>query len=437
MKKFLRFLCAMLCDERGWTSEMEVTGVAIVDDAIPEFWGQGIFSDGNRESFWGALSGKEGSRMPIIDKTGPLASKGDKITFNTLGQLMGDGVEGESVLKSKEESLVIGLFTVTPDFIRHAVAVTKKATKQANFAMVKNIEKLLTDWMGRKLDNDVFASLIADNNITTLYSNEKTSEGALVAGDTLGPQEIMLMRMALQRQGAEPLKVSKINGRSQPIYGLVFGEVDEYRLKANTTFYNTIKESYQRYVGKGQHPLYESALGQYGNMILFPYSSILPIPQGTPLRPETLVYATLVTAGDTLSVGGATRTTGVTENYTLFFSDTGSLQVGNEIITYTGKELNSFTGLSRAVSSTTAIQHVPDALVTQRNVSTIIGFGAECVFRAMPQKVQPIGEKDDYGMQIGLGVEAYYGHKAKIDARRAKVQNAVLMKCYSANPGNV
>ena len=437
MNKFLWFLYTMLCDQGGWTSEMEVTGVAIVDDAIPEFWGQGIFVDGNRESFWGALSGKEGSRMPIIDKTGPLSSKGDKITFNTLGQLMGSGVTGESVLKGNEESAVIGSFTVTPDYIRHAVAVTKKATKQANFQLVKDVEKLLTDWMGRKLDNDTFTALTGSSNITTLYANGKTAEASLTDGDELGPKEIRLMRMALQRQGALPLKVSKINGRSQPIYGLVFGEVDEYRMKSNTSFYNQIKESYERYVGKGQHPLYAGALGQFDNMILFPYASILPIPQGTPLRPETTVYATLVTAGTTLSVGGATRTTGVTENYTLFFSDTGSLQVGDEVITYTGKELNSFTGLSRGASSTTAVQHAPDELVTQRNVSTAIGFGAECVFRAMPEKVTPIGEKDDYGMQIGLGIEAYWGHKAKEDARRGKVQNAVLMKCYSENPGTV
>jgi hypothetical protein len=89
------------------------------------------------------------------------------------------------------------------------------------------------------------------------------------------------------------------------------------------------------------------------------------------------------------------------------------------------------------VSSTTDAQHVPNALVTQRNVSTVIGFGAEALFRAIPEEATPIGEKDDYGAQIGLGIEAYFGQAVKIDARRTKAQNVVMMKCYSANPGTV
>ena len=68
LSKLKNFFLAMLLDCSGWTTEMTVTGISEIDACIPEFWGPGIIADGNRESFWGSLAGKEGSFMPVIDK---------------------------------------------------------------------------------------------------------------------------------------------------------------------------------------------------------------------------------------------------------------------------------------------------------------------------------------------------------------------------------
>lgn len=437
--KKLRSLWTIIRDQRGWTSEMAVTGVSEVDEAIPEYWAEGIIKDGDRESFWGQLTGKEGSMMPVITKTGKLSENGDTLRFNTIQQIMGSGVTGESVLKGNEEKMGVGVFTVSADYVRHAVAITKKATKQANFDTVKLAGVLLKQWMTRKMDNDAFSAIISDSNITTLYANSKTSEAALNStdGDYFGIAEIEQIRLALIRQGALPMEETKTNGRSTPIYGIALGEIEEYRLSQNTSFNQSIRDALARFQGKGNHPIFRGAIGIYRNMLIYPYYSILPIPQGTSLRPETTVYATLTTTATTLSVGGASAASGSTEDYTLFFASSGSLQIEDEIVSYTAATNNTFTGLTRGVSSTTAAQHVPNALVTQRNVATVIGFGAEAIFKAMPENVTPIGDNDDYGAQIGIGVEAYYGQKAKIDKRRGKVQNAVIMKVYSENPGNV
>jgi hypothetical protein len=144
----------------------------------------------------------------------------------------------------------------------------------------------------------------------------------------------------------------------------------------------------------------------------------------------------LVTAGSTAYVGvagdGNTKA-----SYTEFFSTTGYLQIENEIISYTGKTVSTFTGLTRGACSTTAAQHAAGKLVTQRNVATVIGFGAQALVRAMPESATPIGDSDDYGAQIGLGIEAYYGYKPRYSKRRGKVAAAVLLKCYSDNPGTV
>lgn len=438
------WLMRLLLDEFAWTTEMAVTGVGDIDDAIPEWWAKGILTDANRESFWGQMTGKEGSRMPIIDKTGPLKQSGDTLNFNTIAQLMGTGVTGENVLKGNEETLSVGSFSVGCDVVRHAVAVSRKSTKQANFNEVQNAGTLLKDWMTRKMDNDAFTAIV-NGASDTLYANSAASAGAMRANNAneFGVTEIDMIRLALLRQGADPIQIKKVNGRTLPVYGIVFGEIEEYRLYQNTAFLQAIRESWERFRQGTNHPLINSAVGMYKNCLLYSYYSVLPLPQGTPLRPETTVYATLTTTATHLSVGGASASTGVTPNYTLFFASTGSLQIDDEVISYTGKGNNTFTGLSRAQleyvggSATTAAQHSQNALVTQRNISTIIGFGAESLFRAIGDSPEPVGQKDDYDEQIGLGIRAYYGQALKKDKRRNKTKNVVLMKAWSANPGTI
>ena len=439
MLAWIRLLFSIVYDQAGWTTEMNVTGVSDVDSAIPEHWAPSIFADGNRESFWGSLSGKEGTFMPVIDKTGKLKESGNLLHINIIEQLMGTGVTGESVLKGNEEKLGVGVMTVSADIVRHAVAISRKSTRQANFDEVQKTKSLLQDWVGRRLDSDGFTAIIGASNVETLYANSKTAESSLntTDGDRFGPVEIGLISLALKRLGALPLKIKKTNGRTIPIYGCVFGEVEDHWLNQNTTFVNDLRNGWERFKqGAGDHPLFQGAVGIYRNVVLYPYYANLDLPQGTPLRPETTLSATLTTAGTTAYAGVAADANDKA-NYTLFFASSGSLQIGSEIISYTGKTISTFTGLTRGVSSTTAAQHTAGALVTQRNVSTVIGFGAQALVRAMPEDVEPIGEKDDYGEQIGLGIRAFYGYKVRYSKRRGKPAAAVILKCISDNPGTI
>ena len=435
----LKLFFSFLADKFAWTSEMTVTGVTEIDAAIPQYWAEGIMADGSRESFWSQLAGKEGSMMPVIEKVGPLKQNGDSLVFNVIAGLLGSGVTGENVLKGNEEKLGVGSFTVTVNMVRHAVAVSKKSNKQANYDQVAMAKKLLQDWAARKMDYDVFNTILGSSAVTTLYANSKTAIDSLNStdGDFLSPVDLTNARLALLRQGATPLKVTKVNGRSIPVYGIVMSEIEEARLYSNTTFSQEVKDGWERFKGMNgsDHPLFRSAAGIYRNMLLYPYYSNLQLPQGSPLRPETLLYATLTTAETTtISVGDGGATV---ENYTLYFANSATLQIEDEIITYTTKTTNTFGTLTRGVSGTTAAQHVNNKLVTQRNVATVIAFGAEAVCRALPEDWHPIGDNDDYGAQIGLGVEGYYGLAVKTDKRRAKAPSCTMLKVFSSNPGTV
>lgn len=383
--------------------------------------------------------------MPIIDKTGPLKNSGDTLHFNTIAQLMGTGVTGENVLKGNEETLSIGIFSVTCDVVRHGVTVSRKSTKQANFQEVKTAGSLLKEWMTRKMDSDAFTTII-DNASSTLYAGSGHTDHSTLRdnnGDEFGMSEIDMIRLALMRNGADPIQISRSNQRTVPVYGIVIGEIEEYRIYQNTAFLQTLRETWSRFAAGGSHPLINNAIGMFKNCLIYRYYSVLPIPQGTALRPETVLDGAHNTTVTHLSVGGASASTGVTPNYTLFFASAGSLQIDSEVLSYTGKTNNSFTGVSRGQpeyvggSATTAAGHADDALITQRDIASVIGFGAEALFRAIGDDPEPVGQKDDYGEQIGLGIRAYYGQRLKYDQRRNTTKNVVVMKVWSDNPGTV
>ena len=80
----------------------------------------------------------------------------------------------------------------------------------------------------------------------------------------------------------------------------------------------------------------------------------------------TAIYAYDNTNLSTLLNGGISDTdTTVTVDSTTNFEDAGTITVGTENISYTGKTSTTFTGCTRGADSTTAASHVDDSTVTR------------------------------------------------------------------------
>ena len=80
----------------------------------------------------------------------------------------------------------------------------------------------------------------------------------------------------------------------------------------------------------------------------------------------TAIYAYDNTNLSTLLNGGISDTdTTVTVDSTTNFEDAGTITVGSENISYTGKTSTTFTGCTRGADSTTAASHVDDSTVTR------------------------------------------------------------------------
>lgn len=413
---------------------------------IPEKWDTRILHNAYQEDFWGKFRGPEGGRQPIIEKEDFTKEPGDIIHIQTLSNLIGAGTTGETLLAGREEKFSDGQFNVTIENLYHAVALTDKANEQTLINDIVVAGKKLSPWLAQKLSDDVFkALLITATNATTLYAGVATSEATLLPTHTISLSEISLIKLALVRKGAMPLVVRRRNGQIERWYGIVMSGIDEYRLTTTGAWAQAQREANIR--GE-DNPIFTGALGVYDGCLLYSYAGLADESdtKGTPLRPEAVLKTAvdLTSASPKIIVVGSG--TDDKKDYTRNFKTSGKLRFISattgaviERAKYTGKCNWAFQGVeSEGFSGELASpsQIAAGSIITQDNVASVLGFGAEIAARAWGMHPKKIANSQSYGQLLGVGIKAVYG-LAAIKNTHAKFPNFVILKTYSANPGLV
>lgn len=328
-------------------------------------------------------------------------------------------------------------FDVTVDWIRDAVSFTKKAKKEALLDLIIASNGALSDWLAQEKDSDTFTELLSTASPATLYAGDAVGRTTLDAGCKFGTTEIDRLRLALIRKRAIPISIIRVGQQQIPIFGVAISEMDEYNLKADAVW---VKRNCEALVRGEQNPLVTAALGMYNGMLIYPHYGLAG-DQGTPLRPEASIYGSHTAAVTTITVGDS----GDGTDYTRYFDDSGTIAIINssgnkEYVTYTGKEDYAFTGCSRGATygadgaADGASAYTGDEIITQCNhLTKQIGFGAEIGARSWALHPRPTTEVEDYGFELGIGVEAVWGNKAIEDSNGDK-PNYLIMESYAANP---
>lgn len=407
-------------------------GAGEFDSAIPEFWSERLFDDSIKKAFWGArFEGGEGSNKPIITKDDFTKKPGDSIHFQVLSQLISSGVTGENTLQGNEDKLSMSQYNLTIDWIRNAVSFTENLERRVNFPIAQVSRQRLADWMARYIDESMFTQLITTESPDTVYAGDAAAEANLGDNDTFGTEEIDRIKLALQRKGVLPISVKMKDGEELEMFGVVISEIDEYWLKGDSVWQQAQRDAGLR---GDENRIFTGALGIWNGMLIYTHKAIRSGNniQGSPLRPECRLSTSLASSGETtVTVGTNTKA-----NYTKFFPSTGTLRIDSEEMTYTAKAATTFTIGSRAQGGTTAAAHTAGALITLRNVSSQIGFGAEVAVRGWGMKPTPIGQTFDYGFENGIGIKAIFGQVAVKDST-GNEKNYLLMKSYAKNPGTI
>jgi len=424
-------LISMLSNQRGVdVVEINDTTTSDLDNAIPEYWATKIRLDAIKSAFWGSrFEGKQGSRMPILTNTDFTKSPGDKIHFQTMSRLFGAGVTGETVLTGSEEKLALGQYDLQVEWIRHAVGFNKRGTKRANFDCVKVAGDELAEWAARYIDDGMMEQLVSTETVQSIiYAGNKSAVADLTSSDVFNTDAIDRLKVAMLRKGAMPFVVKSVGGTSLKYFGVVIDPIDAYNLRGDEAWWSAQRDANLRGM---DNPIFTGALGIFNGAIIYEFGGVSG-KQGTWLRPECALSAALSSAATTITV---TLEGVITHDATKYFADSGTLTIDNEEITYSAKSVYTFTVTSRGVNGTTAASHASGALVTQRNVSTQIAFGAEIAVRGWGLYPRATKQVQDYGFNYGVGIEAVFGQIAVKD-KGGYIPNYILMKSYAKNPNS-
>lgn len=411
----------------SFLNDMTVTQL---NAAIPTLWDPKVRLDAARKSFFGKFVGNERSNMPIIERKDFTQEPGNQINIQIMSQLLQEGVTGDTTLENAEEQFTLGQISITPNVLRHAVAINWRAKKQINFDAIMGIGNLLSSWLARRIDEDMWNELLINNAPAQMFAGNATSIATLNNTCSIGSDELSRGRVALERQGALPIKTVMDGEGEVDWYGCVISEVDAYQLKLDPIWKNNIQYADVR---GDKNRIFTGALGYYDGIWVYVYRGVkFGGRLGSFLRPEAAVTTTLTSVATTLTVG-----TNANVNYTKFFPATGTLLIDNEQITYTGLTNTTFTGLARGVNNTTAASHAVNALVTANNLGRAFFFGAEIAARAWGLDPTRITDVRDYGFEQGIGIMTYYGQRAIAASTTSLLPNAVLMNTYSPNPNSI
>lgn len=442
LRCFFTSLVSTLKSKRGTTlNTMAYTaGAGVLQNAVPTYWAERLRDDAINRAFWGArFEGKEGSRKPIIVNEDLTKKPGETIKFNVVSQLFSAGVTGETTLQGKEDKLALGQYTLTVDWLRNAVSFTKNIEKRVNFNIAQTIRSELSDWMKRKLDASMFSAIISGAT-NTMYAGDAADEAGIGGNDHFGTEEIDRLKLALERT-AIPIR-SEGEAGEEEYYGVVISEVDAYWLKGDPVWNQAQRDAGPRDYKKNR--LFTGALGMYNGMIIYVHRAKKSANniQGSPLRPEVRLYTTM---NDSVTEAEFDVVTSL-KDLGDFFATAGTITIDDEEIAYTSVTAAAetgttyrFAGLTRAQNGTAAAAHTAGALITQRNVGSVVGFGAEIAVRGWGMKPVPITQGYDYqfpdgtSFEQGLGVAAVFGQSLIADSAGNKV-NCVLMKTRADNP---
>lgn len=276
------------------------------------------------DDLFSILEGNEGSDRPVWVKTDLSAGGADKVFFNAIASLGGDGVHGDEILEGNEEALAIGSYSCQVDFVRHAVGLTKKDIEflAAGRSIEAAAAPLVAKWLGRKRQRDMLMKyLTSAAGLNTLRPNNKASRDALVASDALSTSLIAQANAVGTSIGASPINIMQ-DGYSKVYEMLFLATEDSLTPLANSSSWLQA----QQYAGTrgDDNILFRGGFTRWnGNTILHHkvVDADTPGPIGSPLLPKALLGDPVTPGTNVLAINGGGRPSpGTTNKYFECFS---------------------------------------------------------------------------------------------------------------------
>jgi N4-gp56 family major capsid protein len=210
-------MAQLLIPESNRLADFGISNSTSYNQLLPELWRKGVQLSEATENFFQQFEGP--SDTYAVQAIRDLSKgAGSKITFRTMAQLFGEGVQGDELVQDKTEDFRLGSFQLTVDFLRHAVSYNKRTEEKIAIAseLKSNVPTMLGNWLGRvKTERLQKLFLHKGNSENYILANTgATTEDDLLSGDTISYDTIIRVGQQLKTRGAKPAMVAT-NGKNK------------------------------------------------------------------------------------------------------------------------------------------------------------------------------------------------------------------------------
>lgn len=256
---------------------MAKTVFATNDPLTKEIWDADLFNDIIADIALGNMLSEKGNNVVHV-QSDLTKTRGDKITFGLVSNLVGDGVEDDAVLEGNEEGLVPYNYTISLKQYRHGTREAGRLSRQRPMFSIPDVSReRLKVWGSEKIDKLMFAALLA-NPTKILYrdgvagtpsgtSVAATAKAALTAANSkLTPEFISAIRTwAKTGGGGQTFRISPIKMEGGEYFVLFVNPAALYDLRINSTFQAAMKDAMER--GK-TNPLFKNSTAVWDSVII-------------------------------------------------------------------------------------------------------------------------------------------------------------------------
>jgi hypothetical protein len=179
---------------------------------LPELWKKGVQLSEAAENFFQQFEGPTES-YPVMSVRDLSKGAGTKITFRTMSQLYGEGVQGETLIQDNTEDFRVGSYNLTVDFLRHAVSYNRRLEEKTALAseLKSNVPVMLGNWLGRMKTERLQKLFLHRGTAKNYYqANGKASINALTHTDTLSYDGLIAAGQQLRTRGARPATIGQV-----------------------------------------------------------------------------------------------------------------------------------------------------------------------------------------------------------------------------------
>lgn len=259
---------------------MAVTAKADVLAQIQKVWGDKLFYQAEKRTFFHKFEGGPGSNSPLVRMDDLEKNVGDTIYLDIALSLTGAGASGDTtLLEGNEEKVKFRQISVTVDSLQHAVRWTKLGKVLINKDMRQVALNLLRKHLAARLDDQVFnevsggsGATVAEANLPTTmkwFCGSATSAATVDNTDAAGRLKLNdisdIKAYAVANNLIEPIEMGD-SDVGEEMYMLVLHPYAALALKKDTQWQQAQREARERGAG---NPLFRGAIGLWDGVILY------------------------------------------------------------------------------------------------------------------------------------------------------------------------